>query len=88
MCGKNTFPVEPAMYKLRTIELALLKGMEINDHPLKAGAYAELGPAMIRRSKIKVGRVEWNLKKFSIIYSLFPIYTLICSLIKKRLRRI
>jgi hypothetical protein len=36
------------MIKRRTTELSLLKRFEIPEHPLRAAAYAELEPAMVR----------------------------------------
>jgi hypothetical protein len=45
---KIYFRERPAMIRRRKTELAWLKRFEIPEHPLRAGAYAELEPAMIR----------------------------------------
>jgi hypothetical protein len=40
--------MEPAMFKRRITELALLKRMEVKLNPLMAGACTTLGPGMFR----------------------------------------
>jgi hypothetical protein len=46
---KNNLPVKPEMYRRRVSEVAVLKGMEVKSHPLKAEAYAEIESAIVFR---------------------------------------
>lgn len=59
------------MYRKGEFELALLKGMEVKLHPLRAGAYPELEPTMVRWSMgIKAHKRPVNMVFQK--YALFP----------------
>jgi hypothetical protein len=56
LCGINILPEKQVMlmFEWKTIELPWLKGIEIQEHPLMAEAYAELEPEVYRRRETEL----------------------------------